>query len=372
MSKTTKTFTYVIGIVMTIAMVGSLILPMLSGQIAQGDFEAEAEAPTPFPEPTLPAPPDISSLEFDSKYLHNSGLFTVSAPAGWIVGSGSNTADELRASLTNSAYLSVIEVRISKNHTGIADLDALSSYLDKTWLNHTWSGYSTWDETSRKATADGKVQIDFNLSRGRSHMIARQESWLQDGDIYSVRVIMAENAPAELKFILQGIADGIERLPIYTGARFDWDAYFDNLDKHIVRYPSDWEVSDAAPGLPATIIGEDATLAVATFDVAINSEDQANDWIEAQRSSIEARSVAAIEVAGAPGYKVSYRHTSLDGDIESGLLVMLNGTDNRLHVANLRLAGHDQDLLSTDHAELAALAVIDTFQLTPDLAVDLQ
>lgn len=372
MSKTTKTFTYIIGIIMTIAMVGSLILPMLSGQIAQGDFESAAEAPTPFPAPTLPAPPDTATLDFDSKFLHNSGLFTIDAPSGWVVGSGSNTADELRASLSNSAYLSVVEVRISKNHAGIDDLGALSAFLDKTWLNHTWSGYSTWDETSRKTTADGVVQIDFNLSRGRSHMIARQESWLQDGDIYSARVIMAENAPEALKFILKGIADGIERLPIYAGAPFDWDAYFDNLDKHIVRYPSDWEVTDAAPGLPATIIGEDVTMAVATFDVLISSEDAARDWIEEQRKGIEARSLQPVEVAGAPGYKASYRFTSLDGDVDSGLLVMLNGTDNRLHVANLRLAGVDQDLLSAELAELPALAVIDSFQLAPDLEVDLQ
>ncbi len=371
MNKTTKTFTYIIGIIMTIAMVGSLILPMLTGNIGQADIEAEA-APTPFPEPTLPAPPDISAINFDSKYLHSSGLFTVTAPTGWIAGSGSNTPDELRASLTNSAYMSLVEVRISKNHAGIADLDALSAFLDKTWLNHTWSGYSRWHETSRKTTEDGKVQIDFNLSRGRSHMIARQESWIEAGDIYTVRVVMAENAPRELKFILQGVADGIERLPMYADAPFGWEAYFDNLDKHILRYPSDWEVTDAAPGLPATIIGDDLTLAVATFDVAISSEEDASDWIEEQRSGIKARSVEAVQVAGAPGYKVSYRYRTLDGEVESGLLIMLNGTDNRLHVANLRMRNLNENLLSVQQSEFPWLAVIDTFQLVPELAVDLQ
>lgn len=370
MNKTTKTFTYIIGIVMTIAMVGSLILPMLTGQIAQGDFEAEAA--TPFPEPTVPAPPDVSMIDFDNNYLHSSGLFTLGAPAGWVVGSGGNTSDELRASLTNSAFLSVVEVRISKNHTGIADLEALSAFLDDTWLNHTWSGYSRWDETSRKTTPDGKIQIDFNLSRGRSHMIARQESWLEGADIYTVRVVMAENAPRELKFILQGVADGIERLPVYADAPFGWVAYFDNLDKHIVRYPSAWEVTDAAPGLPATIVGDDLTLAVATFDVAINSEKDASDWIEKQRGGIKARSVEAVAVDGAPGYKVSYRYTTLDGETESGLLVMLNGADNRLHVANLRIANLNENLLKTDRSQYPSLAVIDAFRLLPDLNVDLQ
>ena len=371
MNKTTKTLTYVIGIIMTIAMVGSLILPMLSGQIAQGDIEADA-APTPLPAPTLPAPPDISAIDFESQYLHSSGLFTFGAPTGWSAGSDSNTADELRASLTNGELLSVVEVRISKNHTGVADPAALSQFLDKTWLNYTWSGYSRWEETSRKTTADGKVQIDFNLSRGRSYMIARQESWLADGDIYTVRVVMAENAPRELKFILQGVTNGIERLPVYADAPFGWNVYFDNLDKHILRYPSDWQVTDAADGLPATIVGDELTLGIATFDVAIGSEDEAIDWIQTQRSGIKARSVEAVDVAGAPGYKLSYRYTTLDGEVESGLLIMLHGTDNRLHVANLRVSKQNVDLLSADQSEFPWLDVIDSFRLAPDLKVDLQ
>ena len=362
--------TVIIGIVMTIAMVGSLILPMLTGQIAQGDFEAEQ--PTPYPEPTLPAPPDTAALSFDSAYLHSSGLFTINAPSGWIASSGSNTSDELRANLINSDYLSVVEVRITENHSDIADLEALDAFLDSAWLNHSWSGYTSWRETSRKTTADGKVQIDFNLSRGRSHMIARQESWLEDGDIYSARVVMAENAPQQLKTILAGVADSIQRLPVYADAPFGWSAYHDNDAKHILRFPSDWTVTDSAPGSPATIVGDDAALVVASHDHAINSEDEAANWVEAQRSATESLSVAAVAVDGAPGYQVSYRHTTLDGEKQSGLLIMLQGADNRLHTANLRISGLNQDLLSADPAELPALAVIDTFRLAPELDIDLQ
>ena len=49
MNKTTKTLTYIIGIIMTIAMVGSLILPMLTGNIGQAEIDAEAARPTPLP-----------------------------------------------------------------------------------------------------------------------------------------------------------------------------------------------------------------------------------------------------------------------------------------------------------------------------------
>ncbi len=372
MNRTTKTLTYVIGIIMTIAMVGSLILPMLSGNIGQAGIDAEAARPTPLPEPTLPPPPDTASISFDRAYLHSSGLFTLGAPTGWIQSAGSNTADELRASLTNASLLSVVEARISKNHAGLADSEALSAFLDNTWLGQTWSGYSRWDETSRKTTADGIVQIDFNLARGRSHMIARQESWLEGGEIYHVRVVMAENASQALKFILQGVADSIVRLPFYADAPFGWEAYFDNTDKHIVRYPSDWEVTDAAEGVPATIVGDLGSLVISTVDVALNSEEEAIDWIQTWRSGVEAHTVEAIEIDGNAGFKVSYRHSTLDGDSESGLAIMLNGADNRLHMANLRLSDMDEDLLAVEPSEFPWLATIDSFRLVPDFQADLQ
>ena len=65
MNKTTKTFTYIIGIVMTVAMVGSLILPMISSQVGVGDSYMETPQPTPFPEPTMPPPPDTAAIDFE-------------------------------------------------------------------------------------------------------------------------------------------------------------------------------------------------------------------------------------------------------------------------------------------------------------------
>ena len=130
-------------------------------------------------------------------------------------------------------------------------------------------------------------------------------------------------------------------------------AYFDNLDKHIVRYPSDWELTDAAEGLPATIVGDGASLVLSTVDVAVSSEDEAIDWIQGWRSGVKARSVEPVEVDGNAGFKVSYRLSTLDGETESGLAIMLGGTDNRLHVANLRLSNINEDLLAVEPSEVS-------------------
>ena len=369
MNNTTKRLTLVIGVIMTVAMVGSLILPLLSGQVAQSDFGAETTQPTRMPEPTFPPPPDISAIDFDTTYLHPSGLFTVAAPTGWRSASSSNTADELRAGLSNADAQSVVEARIIKNHGGISAADELSAYFDRTWLQHTWSEYWGWDETSRKITDDGRVVIDFNLTRSRTYFIARQESWLQDGDIYSVRVVTAENAPRELKFLLEGVAKSVRRLEAYADAPFDWNVYFDNLDKHIIRFPAEWQLTDAAQGLPATVVSREVTMVVDTRDVALASEGDAIDWIEKWRDGLEALTVAPVEVGGASGFRVSYQVPTLDGATDSGLAIMLNGSDNQLHVANARISDVELDLLQADVAEYPLIAVLDSFRLVPDLEV---
>lgn len=369
MNKTTKTFTYIIGIVMTVAMVGSLILPMISSQVGVGDSYLETPQPTPFPEPTMPPPPDTAAIDFDSRYLHRSGLFTIGAPTGWSPASDSSSADELRAGLNNSEVQSVVELRVNKNHAGLSDAESLSDFLDATWLGHTWSGYTGWDETSRKILGDEVLQIDFNVRRGRSHLIARQESWIEDGDIYSARVVTAENASRELKYLLRGLANSVERVGDYASAPYDWDAYFDNSDKHMVRFPSNWEVTDSADGLPATIEGDSLVLVVGTADVTLASEDAAMDWTESWRSGVKARSARAVEVAGATGYQVSYRLKTLDGALASGSMMMLRGTDDQVHIANIRMPHLDEDLLTVDPAEYPWLAVLESFRLLPDLEV---
>ncbi len=367
MNKATKRFTVVVGIVMSVAMVGSLLIPLFSGQVGYTENLAETPRPTPLPEPTFPPPPDVSVIDFDQLLLHPSGLFTLAVPTGWQSASHSNTPDELRAGLSNSDAVSVVEARIIKNDDGISESSDLSAFFSRDWLDRTWRDYWTWEETSRKITENGSVVIDFNLQRSRTHFIARQVSWLQDGDIVSARVVTAENAPQELKFLLDGTVNGVRRLDVYRDAPFDWNAYFDNTDKHMIRFPSAWEVTDAAQGLPATIVGDAVTLVVETQDVALNSENDATDWIGKWRDGIEALTVESVESGDAAGYLVSYRRATLDGAPESGMALMLHGSDDRLHMANARVSDVDVDLLGAANDDYGLREVLDSFRLLPAL-----
>jgi len=368
MSNSTKGFSLIIGIVMIVAMVGGAITPLLQSSIGQNVVSETIDA-TAIPEPTLPAPPDISQINFDDVYLHPSGLFTMGVPTGWNPTLEDTSEGEVRVSLGNSNALSVIETRIISSPQEITNGDELSAFFNDTWLGQTWRDYQNWEETNRSVTEDGHVVIDFNLTRTRSNYIARQESWVEDGEIYSVRVVTAENAPEELKFVLSGVKSNIQRIDVYADSPFSWSSYFDNSDKHLIRYPETWDVTDAADGLPATITGDDTTLLVETVDVALDSEDEAIDWIENWRSGVEALTVEPVEVDGASGYEVSYKLTTLDGAPESGLAVLLNGPDNRLHVANGRISNVDVDLQTASPEDYSLGSILGSFHLFPDLNV---
>ena len=370
MNTTTKRFTVIVGIVMTFAMVGSLLIPLFSGQVGYTENLAETPGPTPLPEPTFPPPPDISAIDFDSLYLHQSGLFTMAVPTGWEAGSDSNTPDELRASLSNSDAQSVVEARIIKNYNGISDAGELDAFFGRDWLNQSWREYWDWEETSRKITDDGHVVIDFNLRRSRNLLYSTARILASERRNLQCACSHCGKRPSRRSnFLLSGVVNSLQRLEVYLEAPFGWSGYFDNLDKHMIRYPSGWLITDAADGLPATFVGEDVTLALETLDVALSSETDAIDWIEKWRGGVEAVAVEPAEVGEAKGYRISYRLTTLDGDIESGLAIVLHGADNRLHVANARIGGVDVDLLKVNGEEFGLRAVLDSFRLLPWLDV---
>ena len=82
---------------------------------------------------------------------------------------------------------------------------------------------------------------------------------------------------------------------------------------------------------------------------------------------MQSLTVEPVDVDGAVGYVMSYGFTTLDGAPVSGLALVLNGSDNRLHVANARIGELDVDLLQGDTAEYQLRSVLDSFRLLPEL-----
>jgi hypothetical protein len=77
--------------------------------------------------------------------------------------------------------------------------------------------------------------------------------------------------------------------------------------------------------------------------------------------------VEPVTRAEADGFSVAYSYTDIDGESNSGLAILLNGSDNALRVANLRFpeAGIDLNSDAGQEANSDLAMVMDTFMLLP-------
>lgn len=366
---TLKGWSYIIGILMVGIMGLSAIMPLLS----QNTLNNQQTQVEPTPLPTLPPPPDTSTITFEQTYLHPSGLFTVAEPTGWTSSQPETTSDNVRALFSNTDAQSIIQVDVTQLPAadGPVTLDDVNAYFTDTYLSSSWRNYTNVNTSSREQVDDSLV-LDFSMSANNQTYVARQKSWTDGEWVYSVRVVTPSNATNALIYLLDGVAASIQPQKEFYGTPFSWKAYFDQQDTSIIRFPSNWILADSAPGKPASIEGGNATtLRVETeADAAVASEDAARAWVESSRAGANVLSVKPVTRDGIEGYSVAYSFRTVDGDSTSGLAVLLNGPDAKLHVANLRFPGADVDLNASEevaaHSDL--LQVMNSFTVLPDLA----
>ncbi len=366
-----KRMTYIIGFGLVAILGLSTILPLLSTNVTTPIQQAPVE-PTALP--TFPPPPDPSTITFDETYLHPSGLFTVAEPNGWSPSQPLTTQEQVRAVFSNTQQQGVIQVDVDRPASAgeaALTLDDVDARFNDSWLSASWREYTSWEESSRERE-DDRLVIDFALGlRGQTY-VARQTAWT-DGDwIYSVRVVMPENATNSLLYILDNVANSLKPNKAFAGTPFNWNAYFDPQATHVIRYPAEWDLADSAPGRPASIQGNgSAVLRVeAQSDTQISSEEEARTWAEQLRSNVSVLSVEPVSRDDSEGYSVAYSYRTVDGDAQSGLALLLNGPEDQLHVANLRFTGNEVDLNAAEVDEQYSnlLDVLDTFTIMPELA----
>ncbi len=369
MQSNMKRFTYIFGISMALIMGLSVILPALSTNVSP----IQQIPPTAVPEPTPIPPPDINAISFNQTYLHPSGIFTVAQPTGWLPAAPQNTLNNVQATLSNSTAQSIIQVEVTRPDAETEaplTLDEVDAQFTSSALASSWARYSSWSETGRRREND-QLLLDFTLTSGNQTFVARQKSWA-DGDlIRSVRVVTPENATEALLYLLDEVSDSLTVVPEFTSTPLDWNAHYDTVNGNIIRFPSNWTVADTAPGQPTSITDDTGTvtLRMETRAEPVADEAAAEAFVVAQRPGASILNIAPVSRESAEGYAVAYEFTTVDGDTQSGLAVLLNGADGQLHVANLRFAGAGIDLTTEsadgDNAGLAAVA--DTFYVLPGL-----
>lgn len=358
-----KRFSVFIGIILIASMFMSLLIPLVRN-VDQTAAAKPTTVPTVTPPPAIT---DLSSITYDRTYLHPSGLFTVKMPSGWNATSSTTTSQEAQMTMRNDTQLSVIEVRLFKPATPVTDANALGQIFTDDWLKSSWREYQSWDESTRQVV-DNTVQIDFSLTRSGQNYIARQVARASsDGNwVYITRVIAPVNAADMVKAVVTDTDKTVEIQPV-ADVPLEWGSYSDATWQHLIRFPASWQAVDSAAGSPASFEGADGSLRVDAVDgVKVSSADEATTYATGTRTGLKVENVKPVTQSGAEGFQVAYTVTTLEGETQSGAMLLLNGSDDKLHIANLRLTTAGSVNLNDDAAAASygdALKVLASFEV---------
>lgn len=337
--KRTQQFSYIFGITMAVLMALTLVLPAFRNNQNTANTVVDTPAPTTVPIPTFPPPiTDFSRITFDEQYLQPSGLYTIGIPTGWTPTTTTGTVNNTQVAMSNPDAVSVIQAYLvtppTENPT-VNDVDAL---FTEAALASSWREYTNPNLLSRRIVED-RVVIDFSLERSQQQFLAQHVAWTDGDYVYVVRVVVPQNGLQMLNYLLENLPGTFQKNPQFVGTPIEWTGFFDTVDHHIMRFPTNWQVMDGRSGRPVTLTTSNgaAVLIEAVEGTTIADADAATSFIEGLRSGTTVQNVAETTRAGGSGFVVDYVYVNPDGESRNGEAVLLNGEDDQLHVANALL-----------------------------------
>jgi hypothetical protein len=344
-NKTARRASIILGFFMAFVLVAGAIIPLFTNNQPQ-TLPQDNTPPTQVPIPTFPPPPtNFDAISFERAYLHPTGIFAIAHPEGWNASEPNKGAAIAQVNLINNTTSTVVDTYVQD--VGFITPEQLSTHFSAEAIGASWARFERWTETDRSFNPEtGRLRIDFNVTSNRQQFVARQQAWTDGRWIYVVRVLAPANATDFLRFLLDRFTNSLQPFTQFTGTPLDWTAYYDTATSHIIRYPSGWTLTDSAPGAPASITSaEGVQLRVqAIADTTISDDAAATAFVEGLRPGAQVTSTAPTQRAGLNGFTVAYRFTTIDGEVQSGYAVLLNGADGQLHLADLRLPEANVDL----------------------------
>jgi hypothetical protein len=354
----------------------SLVVVMVFTAVAQSFLPATQTTtvePTASVAPTVPPPPaDLTAITFDQVYVHPSGLYTVQHPTDWAPTRPSNNGTQVQINLENTVQQSVVELYVDIANPPVTNAVELSARFDATALENSWRRYSNWEETGREVdAATNTVNISFTLELRNQTFIARHVAQLrEDGWIYVTRAVTPANASQLLTHLIDNGQTAIVPVEAFRTSQVAWSSFFSDPDNLIIRHPSNWFVRDGQAGQPVTIEATGlGTLLVESVDgQTVADADAASAFVLSRRPNAEIVSVEPVERNGASGFAVSFKTVTSEGEVQSGLAVLLNDGE-ALRTATVRVLNADADLNADDAMESAqqgvrdAVAMLETFNL---------
>lgn len=376
----------VIGLFITLATFISLFTSFGTSDSSQtidpnaADFEVQAPASR-----SLPAP--VSDVAVASRAIHTTGLFQIPIPSGdWAIFQqeandgtrvDSNTYDDSRSradliiSSANRLSIAQAYMLVGVNYE---DMQAVSdNLLTNAYFNTEWSAeYESWEITNR-TVGTTFLTIDFELVDEGLRYFGRQISWRDRGNLVNLRFVVPNNNPDLLANLQTTFIENFATYPnMISTSLVGWKAYYDLTEKHMIKLPADWETISGGRGRPSTYGSPSNNRFQVTTqhidDVSVASLDEASAWVNSFRADAQITETQAFSQLFADGFLVSYTYPTIDGDIISAAVSILN-TDGGINVAEVRAAESDGNLLTVDSdtTQMTARQILDTFtELAPE------
>jgi hypothetical protein len=377
MNRNSRTASVAIAVVMLIAIVGSSIFQLFDRNLNP----VQTPAPTQTQIPTFPPPvADLNSITFTTLYMQPSGLFSVPIPNPPAWNSTEPTSNVTRQSVAFRNDLSVIEAYVENPGIPITSTDQLNALYTTSILQGSWSRYSPVRETGRRVEADqdtsnifgDRVLIDFELGFRQQTFLARHVAWTDGTWVYVVRVVMPDNARDQLLVTLDGVVRGFQANTQFRSTPMDWAAAFDPQSRHLIRFPASWIITDSAPGLQYSISAPDGSvLRLQSRTGGVADETAARNFVTAERTGATVMTVVPLTRGDSTGFGVSYSLTNPDGDSISGYMVLLNGVNETLHFADLRIPHTGVDLNTVNVSAPIQPTVAPGIEVTAEATADL-
>lgn len=346
-----------VGVVIIITYVITLVAPDLGSSSSSSSLNDPIEVeptkidiPDPMPDPQVGGKPP---------FIHSSGYFQTLWPAGadWYLDSAPSEGTTYGAVFKSGQQVAVLHTYISQ---GVAfdSLETLSrDYLTTDYFAQVWSGdetvsgYEDWTETGRQITNDGVVTY-FDLKSQGESFLGRDITRLDGSWIVVARIVVPANNLPLMTEITNRVIPALFIYHDLLNLPTTWPTYVDQGSGFLIKYVQTWERVAGRIGESVTLrpVGKDdsSIRAWAVPNQPLANAEDAAAWVTQNESHASVLQTVELQHEFGSGYAVSYSYQDEAGALHSGLMALLNDSENNLLVARLRTDQPDLDLLNLE------------------------
>ncbi len=346
-AKRTRTVYIALAVVVVVGMATVGLLPLINP-------DAGASPTSTFPTP----PPGTPSVPLaPAPYVHETGYFQINPPEGWRL-TDSTTGEVVSASWVGQqsvvhAFVRIFDAPLVR--------DELIEYVQTEF----GGGFGNYDDYTvvNQNYDEEPLRIDFEVALQEQGYLAREWAGAEENLAWVLRIVVPDNYPALLGYLGERVLPTYHIYPDAVPQPPDWQTFTDRERGYTFKHPPDWANhgtgSDGARRFVDAPIDWQAEMAVRVQpEASLDSEGDAEAWLEAIEPGAKVRSVAPASRVLGEGYLISFTYP----EDRRGVLLLLNANEAVYSAALYLPPGSDDPLDEEAQARAEeALRVLEGF-----------